>query len=79
MDDAHAVYACKDAIVTWKACMLMGPQATMATQVRGFFALDAVRRNGLMVDRKRMLELRTTYLKAMDVEKVNLLAWGHPP
>lgn len=76
VDDAHAVYACKDAVVTWKACMLMGPQATMATQVRGFFALDAVRRNGLMVDRKRMLELRTTYLKAMDIEKVNLLAWG---
>lgn len=76
IDDAHAIYACRDAVVTWKVCMLMGPQATMATQVRGFMMLDSIRRNGMMVDQQRMTNLRTKYLKRMDGEKVNLLAWG---
>ena len=76
VDDVHAIYACKDAVVTWKVCMLMGPQATMATQVRGFMMLDSIRRNGMLVDQQRMANLRTKYLKQMDEEKVKLLAWG---
>lgn len=75
-DDAHAVYACKDAIVTWQASVLMGPQPTMGTQVKGFLMLDSVRRNGLMVDKKTTMALRAKYIKQMNKEKEVLLGWG---
>ena len=76
VDEPHAVYACKDAMVTWKCCMLMGPQETMDTQVKGFMMLDAIRRNGMLVDRDRMTALRQKYLLEMEAHKGTLRAWG---
>lgn len=76
VDDAHAVYACTDAIVTWRCCELMGEQPTMDIQVKGFMMLDNISRNGLLVDMNTMEELRNKYVKLMDEEKEKLLSWG---
>lgn len=76
VDDEHAVYACKDAVVTWMACELMGPQTTMDIQVKGFMTLDSIRRNGMPVDVPYQRKLKAKYLKVMESEKIKLLAWG---
>ena len=75
-DDAHIIYASKDAVATWKAAITIGKQATIETQVKGFMVLDAIRRNGLLVDRKQLHDLRTHYTKLMEEEKAKLLSWG---
>lgn len=76
VDDGHAIYACVDAILTWRACALMRSKKTMDIQIKGFLMLDAISRNGLLVDRDRMDELRSKYLQTMEEEKQTLKSWG---
>lgn len=75
-DDAHRLYACGDAIATWRAAMLMGPQQTLGTQVRGFLALDSISRNGFLVDKEYMRITRNIHLKNMDEAANTLMSWG---
>lgn len=72
----HIVYACKDAIATWKCALNIGHMPTIETQVKGYIVLDNISRNGLLVNRKQLQALREKYLKLMDEEKVKLLSWG---
>lgn len=76
LDAPHMVYACGDAVATWRAAMMMGPQATMGTQVRGFLALDRISRNGVLVDQDYMRATRNIFNKVMDAAGHRLLSWG---
>ena len=75
-DEAHILYACGDAIATWKACVNMRPQATMDIQVKGFLALDHISRIGIHADTDRMTLLRKKYIDMMNLNRTNLLVWG---
>lgn len=76
LDDAHQIYACGDAVATWRAAMLMGPQPTMATQVKGFLTMDFISRTGFLVDKDYMRETRNIHLKKMDEAANRLMSWG---
>lgn len=76
LDAPHIIYASKDAVATWKAAITIKYQPTLETQVKGFMVLDSIRRNGLLVDKRKLHDLRTHYTKLMEAEKTKLLSWG---
>lgn len=80
LDDEHAIYACGDAVATWRAAFTMSPAfvmpPTMATQIKGFISLDSISRNGILVDRDWMDSLRNEYLAKKDELKLTLADYG---
>lgn len=80
LDDTHAEYACGDAVATWLVARAMSPDfelpPTMDIQVKGFVCLDDISRNGMLVDRKWMADLRQNYAKVMDEAKWKLKDLG---
>ena len=80
LDDVHAEYACGDAVATWLAAVAMAPDflfpPTMDIQVKGFLCLNDISRNGMLVDRKWMSELRNLFLKEKDEAKMKLKDLG---
>lgn len=80
LDDTHAEYACGDAVATWLVAHAMAPDyalpPTMDIQVKGFVCLDDISRNGMLVDRKWMAELRQLYAKEKDESKMKLKDFG---
>lgn len=80
LDDVHAEYACGDAVATWLCAVAMSPDyqfpPTMDTQVKGFLSLDDISRNGMLVDRKWMSDLRNLFLKEKDEAQLKLADLG---
>lgn len=80
IDDVHAEYACGDAVATWLAAVAMSPDftipPTMDIQVKGFLCLNDISRNGMLVDRAWMSELRNMFMKEMDEAKAKLKDLG---
>ena len=76
LDEAHFSYACGDAMATWLAAVAMAPDykvpPTMDIQVKGFVCLDFIARNGLLVDKEWMTNLRNDFVKQMDELKLKL-------
>ena len=80
IDNEHAEYACGDAVATWLAAVTMAPDykvpPTMGIQVKGFLCLDDTSRNGMLVDRRWMSDLRNVFLKEKDEAKPKLKDLG---
>lgn len=76
LDVVHAIYACGDAVATWRCAFVMSPSfklpPTMDIQIKGFVSLDKISRNGFLVDKEWMANLRRDYLKQMDDLKLTL-------
>lgn len=76
LDEGHMIYACGDAIATWRASMLMGPRETMDIQVKGFLTLDGISRMGILVDQDYMRATRNVHQRDADEASSALISWG---
>lgn len=76
LDVVHAVYACGDAVATYAVALAMAPDhqlpPTMDIQIKGFVSLDSISRNGMLVDKEWMRNLRLEYLRQKDDLKLKL-------